>query len=120
MLPMRHGDRPHRGFSSPSRLFGGDTDDVDLYQDDDAFVLTIEMPGFEREDLQVNWAEGRLIVSADHEDDERGRRRTYRRSFRMPRDIEPDAIDAQYRNGVLEVRLPIRGTTTQGREIEVT
>jgi HSP20 family protein len=39
----------------------------------------------------------------------------------MPKEIEPEEIEAQYRNGVLEVRLPIiEGATARGTSIEVT
>lgn len=119
MLPTRSSDRWTQGLDSPSRLFGTGADDFELYEEEDEFVLSIEMPGFEREDLQVNWDRGRLLVSAEHVDESRGRRRTYRRTFRMPKEIEPDEIEAQYRNGVLEIRLPIIGMETRGQEIEI-
>lgn len=120
MLPTRSSDRWTRGLDTPSRLFGTGADDFELYEEDDQFVLTIEMPGFEREDLQVNWDRGRLFVSAEHDDEDRRRHRTYSRTFRMPKEIEPDEIDARYRNGILEIRLPILGAQTRGREIDVT
>ena len=105
----------------PSRLFGTRGTDFELYEQDDAFVLTIELPGYEREDISVNWYEGRLSVSAEHEDEARGRRRTYHRTFRVPKEIEPEEVDATYRNGVLEVTLPIlEGATHRGQAIEVT
>lgn len=105
----------------PSKLFGSTGfEDVELYETDEEFVLSIEMPGFEREEIDVNWYEGRLTVSADHEDEVRNKKKTYHRTFRMPKEIEPEEIEAQYRNGVLEVRLPIlKGTTVRGEQIEV-
>ena len=104
----------------PSRLFGDWGSDFELYEQDDQFVLTIELPGYDREDISVNWYEGRLSVSAEHEDEARGRQRTYHRAFRVPKEIEPDEVDATYRNGVLEVTLPIlEGAVHRGQEIEV-
>ena len=105
----------------PSRLFEFGGSDYELYEDEDAFVLSVEMPGFDVEEIDVNWYEGRLDVSAERRDEGRGRRKTYHRTFRMPKEIEPDEIEAQYRNGVLEVRLPIlEGATARGHSIEVT
>lgn len=105
----------------PSRLFGTQGRDFELYEQDDAFVLTIELPGYERDDISVNWYEGRLSVSAEFEDETRGRARTYHRTFRMPKEIEPEEIEATYRNGVLEVTLPIlEAAAHRGQEIEVT
>jgi HSP20 family protein len=110
-----------RGIDLPSRLFSGfGSDDYELYEEDDEFVLTVEMPGFEPEEIDVNWHEGRLNISAEHVDEAAGRERTYHRSFRMPKEIDPEEIGARYRNGVLEVRLPVLdGATRRGHSIEV-
>lgn len=120
-LPMR----PSTGITSnldfPTGLFGSRSTDVELYEQDDAFVLAIELPGFDLDDIEVNWFEGRLSIAAEREDETRGRRRTYHRTFRFPKAIEPDDIEATYRNGVLEVSLPIQADQQpSGREIEVT
>ena len=104
----------------PSRLFEFGGTDYELYEEDGEFVLSVEMPGFDRDEIDVNWYEGRLDISADHEEDARGRRKTYHRTFRMPKEIEPEEIEAEYRNGVLEVRLPVlEGATARGHSIEV-
>lgn len=108
-----------RDLGFPSRLFEFGGNDYELYEDDDAFVLSVAMPGFDVEEIDVNWYEGRLDIAAEH-DDARGQRKTSHRTFRMPKEIEPDEIDAQYRNGVLEVRLPIvEDATARGHSIEV-
>lgn len=53
---------------TPSWLFGVGFDNYELYEEDDEFVLTVDMPGFDREDIHVNWDEGRLFISAEHND----------------------------------------------------
>jgi HSP20 family protein len=104
----------------PSRLFGTGGDDYELYEEDDAFVLSVEMPGFDPAEIDVNWYDGRLNVAAEHVDEGRGRKRTYHRTFRLPKDVDEDAIEAAYENGVLEVTLPIRaGEVEKGVSIEV-
>ena len=109
-----------QGLDFPTRVFGTDNDDFELYEEDGKFVLSVEMPGFERDDITVNWYEGRLNVSAEYEDEERNRKKTYHRAFRLPKEIEPDEITAEYRNGVLEVTLPVStGATERGHTIEV-
>ncbi|PSP67376.1 molecular chaperone Hsp20 [Halobacteriales archaeon QS_1_69_70] len=95
----------------PSRLFGEGytgSDDYDLYEEDDAFVLSIDAPGFDREEIDLTWDRGVLNVAAEHVDEERGRKRTFHRRFRFPKDVDTEGIDAAYRNGVLEVTLPIQ------------
>lgn len=120
MLPSRTADTWMQRNDRPSRLFGTSSGDFELYEEDDEFVLNVDMPGFDLEDIRVSWDEGRLFVWAELEDEQRGRRKSYRRTFRLPKEIEPDEIDAHYRNGVLEVRLPILSPRVRGTEIEVT
>lgn len=107
----------------PTQLFGeGITggNDYELYEEDSEFVLSIEMPGFEREDIDLAWDNGRLNVAAERVDEERGRKRTYHRRFRFPKDIDTEGIEAQYHNGVLEVTLPvIEGIELRGEAIPI-
>ena len=122
-LPTRDTDNWMQGLDLPSRLFGGGSfgsNDYELYEEDGEFVLTVEMPGFERDEIDVTWQDGVLNVAAEHVEEERGRKRTYHRRFRFPRAVDDDAIGANYRNGVLEVTLPaVEGTTVEGRRIPV-
>lgn len=104
----------------PSQLFDRGYDDYELFEEDGEFVLRIEMPGFDTEEITVAWDDGILNIGAQHEDTERGHQKTYHRRFRFPKHVDEAAIAAEYTNGVLEVRLPIEeGATVTGREIEV-
>jgi len=118
-LPTTPASSWMHGLDRPSQLFEFG-DDYELYEDEDAFVLTIEMPGFDPVDISVTWNDGVLNVAAEHEDETRNRRKTYHRRFRVPKDVDDEEITAQYDNGNLEVRLPVtQGATIQGREIEI-
>ncbi|UWG49849.1 Molecular chaperone (HSP20 family) [Halalkaliarchaeum sp. AArc-CO] len=109
-----------QGTDFPSRLFETGSDDYELYEEDGEFVLTVEMPGFDPEEITASWDDGMLNISAEHEDDDRGRRKTYHRRFRFPKTVQDEEIHASYNNGILEVRLPVEtGATVQGREIEI-
>lgn len=118
-LPTNPASTWNQSASLPSRLFGS-SDDVELYEEDEAFVLSIEMPGFDREEIDLTWDDGRLRVAAEHVDEARDRKRTYHRTFRLPKRVDDEEIGATYRNGVLEVTLPIAmGATQRGRSIEI-
>ncbi|MFB6308765.1 MAG: Hsp20/alpha crystallin family protein [Haloarculaceae archaeon] len=109
-----------QGTDLPSRLFETSRNDYELYEEDDEFVLSVEMPGFDPGEIDVAWDDGVLNIAAEHEDDTRGERKTYHRRFRFPKSVQDDEITAQYNNGILEVRLPVMaGATTRGKEIEV-
>jgi HSP20 family protein len=104
----------------PSRLFETGSNDYELYEEDDEFVLSVEMPGFDREEIEVAWDDGVLNIAAEHEDEKRGEQKTYHRRFRFPKTVDDENIVAQYNNGILEVRLPVMtGATTRGKQIEI-
>lgn len=109
-----------QGLDLPSRLFERSGTDYELFEEDGEFVLSIELPGFDPEEITASWDGGVLNVAAEHEDENRGQRRTYHRRFRFPKDVDDEAITAEYNNGILEVRLPVEtGAAVSGTEIEV-
>jgi HSP20 family protein len=109
-------DAQQRTFDVPS-VFDSD---FELYEDGEDFVLTLEIPGFDPEDIKVAWDAGVLNVGARQTHEGRGGERTYHRRFRFPKEIDEEQAYAEYNNGILEVRLPvIEGALVAGREIPV-
>ncbi len=104
----------------PSRLFESGRNDYELYEEDDEFVLSVEMPGFDPEEITVSWNDGVLNIAAEHDEEGRSRRQTYHRRFRFPKRVDDEDITAEYSNGILEVRLPVStGAAVSGKEIEI-
>jgi HSP20 family protein len=104
----------------PSELFELGGSDYELYEEEDEFVLSVEMPGFDPEEITVSWEDGVLNIAAEHDDESRGQRRTYHQRFRFPKEVDEEAITAEYTNGILEVRLPVvTGAAVSGTEIEI-
>lgn len=113
---MRELERPFRLFESSMDAFG----DYELYEEEDEFVLTIDMPGFDPDDISVAWDDGFLNVAAERVDEDRGYEKTYHQRFRFPKEIDENEVTAKYTNGVLEVTLPlIEGATVYGTEIPI-
>jgi HSP20 family protein len=109
-----------QGLDLPNRLFETGGNDYELYEEEEKFVLAVELPGFDPGEITVTWDEGILNVAGEHEDESRGQQRTYHRRFRFPKAVVEDDITAEYRNGLLEVRLPVEQITpARGTEIEV-
>lgn len=95
---------------------------IDLAEHDDEFVLTVDLPGFDREEIDLRYHDGVLWLTAEHEaDDETGtRRRSMREQVAIGREVDVDGIEASYHNGVLEVRLPVlEGAAERGHRIEI-
>jgi len=95
---------------------------VDLKEHDGEFVLVADLPGFEREEIELSLADDTLTIAAKHEvtGEDFTRARELSERVTMPKSIEKDGIEATYRNGVLEVRLPIvEEETDDGDRIEI-
>ena len=108
------------GYDTPRQLFTNGGTDYELFERDDEFVLSVELPGFDPEEIGVSWDDGVLNVAAEQTDPDRDRHRTYYRRFRFPKAVDDDAIGAEYTNGILEVSLPISPeAATSGKTIPV-
>jgi HSP20 family protein len=85
---------------------------LDLYRDKNSFVVRAELPGFRKEDLSVEVADGILTVTGhqkagDGKESETARQeRRVSRSISLPEQVQVDQIQAQYENGILTVTLP--------------
>jgi len=92
---------------------------VDVAETDDEVRVTADLPGFERDDIEVTVDETALTIAAEREEDveetaggdaryhrRERRRRSVSRRIRLPADVEADAAEATHANGVLTVRLP--------------
>ena len=95
---------------------------VDLTEHEGEYVLTADLPGFEREEIDLRFDDGALVVAASREVSDEGatRRRSVHERVRVPAAVVEDEIAATYRNGVLEVHLPVRDDVEdRGRRIDV-
>ncbi len=89
---------------------------VDVAETSDAYVVRAELPGVQKENLNVEVKENRLILSGKKESSiqhEEGRYRysesrvgNFSRTFDLPRNVKSDAIAAEYKDGVLSLRIP--------------
>jgi HSP20 family protein len=89
---------------------------MDLVETDDSLVLRADLPGMERDEIEIEVKDGVLTVSgerqAEHESEHEGYHRVERsfgrfsRSLGLPRGVDPGAVTAKFERGVLEVRLP--------------
>lgn len=104
-------DRSHAGallraLSLPPRLLrAGLTEDENarVRVDPGAYVLELDLPGYEADAFDVSWGGGYLSVAATGAD------RSYEASFQFPPVVRPDDIRAAYDadTGVLTVTLPV-------------
>lgn len=89
---------------------------MDLVETDDEYVLRADLPGLDRDYLEIEVKDNVLTISgerrAEHEDRKEGYHRVERsfgrfsRSLDLPEGIDPSGVKADFERGVLEVRIP--------------
>jgi HSP20 family protein len=101
---------------------------VELIEANGEFVLTAEIPGMTKEDVDISVEDNVLTLKGEKKferEEERERmhireRRygAFERSFTLPRNVEAGKIRAEYKDGVVEVHMP-KAPEAQGRKIEI-
>jgi HSP20 family protein len=108
-----------------SRAFGGDLDvwsleritpSLDLAETALTIEVRMDIPGIEAKDLDIQVSENVLTISGERKEEREEKGKTYHRVERrtgafsrsvvLPCPVKESAVDAQYRNGILTVRLP--------------
>jgi HSP20 family protein len=89
---------------------------LDISERKDAYVVTVEVPGVSPDDLDITLEDGLLTIqgerqftseSSEHQYHRVERRYgAFRRSITLPSQVQADAIEASFENGVLEVIVP--------------
>lgn len=117
----REGNLFHYLDNLEKNLWGDLSADVSSFRTDvldkgDKFVLEAELPGFQKEDIDIRVDGNTLIVSAQHKEESEEKKDgkfirrerkygSFSRSFDVT-DIDRGKIHAAYENGVLTVELP--------------
>ena len=125
--PLRETDifsNPFNGFFDgdffPTARFGDEglrnwKPTVDIYDHDEKITIKAELPGVDKKDIHVDVKDGVLTLtgerSYEHEVKEENYHRKERafgkfhRSFALPKGLDPDKIDADYKDGVLKIEI---------------
>jgi len=95
----------------------GWTPPVDLYETGGAFVLTAELPGLTRDDIDIHAEETRIVIRGERAGHvpceqyhrvERGHGR-FSRAFMLPEPIDIEAVTADLKDGLLTITIPKAG-----------
>jgi HSP20 family protein len=101
---------------------------VDIFEHDDNLVIRAELPGVERDDIDISVENNTLVLRGERKrEKELKEENAYRlervfgvftRSFSLPKTVDPQGIAASYKNGVLEIRLP-KAEAAKPRKVEI-
>ena len=88
---------------------------ADIYETESGYLIAIDLPGIDREALEIDVDDNRLIVRGTRAVSESKQHRSERpkgkflRTFSVPGSVDQGKIGAEYKDGVLQIRLPKRG-----------
>ncbi|MDI3497444.1 archaeal heat shock protein Hsp20 [Archaeoglobus sp.] len=86
---------------------------VDVIETDNEIQIIAEMPGVNKDDIELNATETTLEIRAE------GENRKYYETVELPAEVDPDSAKARYNNGVLEVILKKKTPKTSGKKIKI-
>jgi len=104
---------------------------VDVRETEKAYILDMELPGYDEKDIEIHVDGSSLSVASKQEearqanDEEQGtwlirerRVQSFSRSFKMPENADPEGIGAEFKNGILCMEIP-KKPEAQKRSIQI-
>jgi HSP20 family protein len=101
---------------------------VDVLESKDSYLVRAELPGMKKEDIKVEVKDGTLTISGESKSEKPAEGVEYRhvervaskfwRSFSLPEIAKQDGIEAAYKDGILEIRVP-KAEEAKPRQIEI-
>jgi HSP20 family protein len=108
--------------------FGDWSPALDAFEDKDKYVVTVEVPGLKKEDINVVVHDGVLTVSGERKSEKDVKEGTvhrterfygkFSRSVSLPSAVKADQVAAAYKDGVLKVEVP-KADEAKPKSIEV-
>jgi HSP20 family protein len=94
---------------------------VDISEKNNAFEVTVELPGMDEKNVEVKLVNGNLTVKGEKKEEKEEKKKDYHlserhfgsfeRSFTVPEGVDTDKIEASFNKGVLTVTLPKKPET---------
>jgi HSP20 family protein len=116
----------------PMKKWGGGnvfTPAIDIKEDENKLVVTTDLPGINKEDIEINLKEDMLEISAktgkEKETEEEGYIRKEReythfyRAVRLPSSVKEEGSTAKIENGVLTITLPKMKLEEPAKKIQI-
>ena len=101
---------------------------VDIAETQNEYVVTADLPGINREDLDVSVTDGRLTIRGERRQTAEANQNnvhrvervygTFSRAFDLPKAVDAEKISATYRDGVLSVQVP-KAEEAKPKQIEI-
>jgi HSP20 family protein len=105
-------DRPYRQMARRAMENRERTLDINIQEDDDAYILSALVPGLKAEDLSIQVLADIVRIEGEYKADENNYlvrelpNGSFTRTLRLPSEIDADQVEAKIADGVLTLTLP--------------
>lgn len=89
---------------------------TDIYENKDSYVFKVELPGFKKEDIKVEFANDTLTLKGERKQEEETKNENvhrversygmFERSFTVPKNVDAKKIEASLKDGILVLTVP--------------
>ena len=89
---------------------------------DEEYRIDVVAPGLDKSDMNVKVENNQLYVSYDNENTDKTERvyyRSFSRFWKLPSDVDPASIRADYKQGILSVFVPREAPATNSIDIDI-
>lgn len=101
---------------------------TDIDEEDDHYMLSLEIPGMKRDELKIEVIDNQVVISGERKTEEKRKEKgsvyserrfgRFQRSFALPTHVDAEKIEAQYQDGVLKVYVP-KSEAAKPRQIKI-
>jgi len=115
------------------RNYGSSVPSVDVRETAEAYLMDMDLPGKSEKDVEISLKDRVLSISSVQEAETETKKKdeteydylirerrssSFARRFTLPEDIDAEKVEANFRNGVLSIRIP-RRPEAQARQIQI-
>lgn len=101
------------------------TPKANIIEAKDKYTVELAMPGVDKQDISMNVEGNELIIKATRKEEQKAyymkefEVANYERRFELPESINDEKIEASFKNGVLNIELPLKEEIHRKKEIAV-
>jgi HSP20 family protein len=101
---------------------------ADIWEENNNVFVKMALPGIEKKDIKISVTGDSLAIEGESKEEKEEKEKkyylhtlqtqSYRQSFNLPSTINPDAVEANFKDGILKIKLP-KAKESQIKEIEI-
>jgi len=101
---------------------------IEMYEEKDKVIVKAELPGMKKEDIDVSLADNTLTLKGERKTEKETKESNYYcceryygsfyRQVTLPANVDPGKIEAAYKDGILEIKLP-KTEETKAQKIDI-